>query len=146
LSSTQRHYYEDPSYKDMQGVLCAFNAYLQKELETDHPFTRYEPFTRQPWDFSSYDSMMWPDVLQRLRRTLIQNPEMKVFSGSGYYDCRTPFAATEYCFEHLDLPPSYKQNLQFEYYEAGHGFIFHYPCLQKLKTDLVTFYEQDNDS
>lgn len=146
LSDTQRRYYEDPSYSDMQGVLCAFNAYLQKELATDNPFVRYESFSRQPWDFSTYDSMIWPDVLQRLRRTLIQNPEMKVFSGSGYYDCRTPFAATEYCFEHLDLPHSYKQNLQFEYYEAGHGFIFHYPSLKKLKTDLVAFYEQTNDS
>ena len=130
----------------MQGLFCAFNSYLQTDLATNHHFTPYEPFSWQPWDFSSYDSIAWPDVLQRLRRTLIQTPHMKVFSGSGYYDCRTPFAATEYCFEHLDLPLSYKKNLQFEYYEAGHGFIFDHPSLKKLKKDLVLFYERNSKS
>jgi carboxypeptidase C (cathepsin A) len=143
LVGIERYYFEDPSYKDMQGILCAFNDYLQKELNLNKPFTPYCSFANQPWNFSSYDSISWPDVLQRVRRTLIQNPQMKIFSGSGYYDCRTPFAATEYCFEHLELPPSYKKNLQFEYYEGGHGFIFDYPCLQKLHKDLVIFYERN---
>jgi carboxypeptidase C (cathepsin A) len=146
LSDIERLHHEDPSYQDAQGLFCAFNAYLQQELETRSPFHSYATFSSQPWNFSSYDSIAWPEVLQRLRRTLIQNPQMKIFSGSGYYDCRTPFAATEYCFEHLDLPPSYKQNFQFEYYEAGHGFIFYHPCLKKLKKDLVAFYEKNGPS
>jgi len=134
---------EDPSYKDMHGVFCAFNAYLQKELELSRPFELYATFmSSRRWNFWTYDSVSWPDVLQRLRRMLVWNPSMKVFSGSGYYDCRTPFAATEYCFEHLDLPDSYRNNLQFEYYEAGHGFIFDHPSLKKLKIDLVKFYEK----
>ena len=65
---------------------------------------------------------------------------MKVCVGSGYFDCRTPFAATEYSFDHLDLPESYKKNIQFEYYEAGHGFIFDYESLKKWKHDLTKFY------
>jgi carboxypeptidase C (cathepsin A) len=142
LGGFQKDYGEDPSYKDMQGSFCAFNDYLQKELDIYRPFTPYIPFVSQNWDFSSYDSMIGPNVLQRLRRSLLHNPQMKVFSGSGYYDCRTPFAATEYCFEHLDLPSSYRKNFQFKYYEGGHGFIFHYPCLKKLHEDLTAFYER----
>lgn len=141
LSSPWRHG-ADPSYRDMQGLGCAFNLYLQEELEIDRPLDPpYVEYAAHPWNFSTYDSMGWPDVFQRLRRSLIHNPEMKVFSGSGYYDCRTPFAATEYCFNHLELPLSYHKNLQFEYYPAGHGFVFDLPSLQKLKRDLVWFYE-----
>ena len=66
---------------------------------------------------------------------------MKVFVASGYYDCRTPFAATEYCFDHLELPLSYKKNIQFEYYEAGHGLMFDYASLKKWKKDLTKFYD-----
>ncbi len=144
LSAIQRHYIdEDPSYKDLLGISCAFNSYLQGELETYRPFDLYAPFMAQDfWNFWTYDSICLPDVLQRLRRTLIWNPKMLVFSGSGYYDCRTPFAATEFCFDHLDLPPSYNANFHFEYYEAGHAFVFHLPSLQKLKKDLVKFYEK----
>lgn len=141
LSSIIRQW-EDPSYRDMQGTWCAFHSYLQQELETVYPFEPYVPYSQQYWDFSTHDSIAWPDLFQRVRRTLVYNPSMKIFSGSGYYDCRTPFAATEYCFAHMDLPPSYKKNFQFEYYEAGHGFVFDALSLKKLKKDLVKFYER----
>jgi carboxypeptidase C (cathepsin A) len=147
LSSLRRVYMEDdPSYKDMLGISCAFNAYLQKELDTFRPFEKYALFTnRHFWNFNTYDSTCWPEVFQRLRRTLVWNPSMKIFSGSGYYDCRTPFAATEYCFQHLELPASYLRSFQFEYYEGGHGFVFDLPCLKKLKKDLIAFYERHLD-
>ncbi len=133
----------DPSYLDSVGYAPAFHAYLQKELDTHFFFAKYIPFSWQAaifWDFDTYDSRGEPSFLQRLRSMLVINPLMKVFIGSGYYDCRTPFAATEYCFDHLNLPPTYKTNLQFEYYEAGHGFIFDYSSLKKWKQDLTKFY------
>ncbi len=133
----------DPSYLDSLGIECAFNVYLQKELETSYPLNEYIGFSREAlynWRFSTYDSRGEPNLFQRLRLALTINPLLKVFVGSGYYDSRTPFAATEYTFDHLDLPISYKENLQFEYYEAGHGFILDYPSLKKIKQDLVRFY------
>lgn len=134
---------QDPSYKDSSGIGAAFQTYLKKELQTAIPFSNYVLFSWNiiyDWRTGTYDSKGEPDFLQRLRRVMIYNPEMKVFVGSGYYDCRTPFAATEYCFDHLDLPPQYKKNLQFEYYEAGHGFVLDLPSLQKMKKDLTRFY------
>ena len=135
----------DPSYLDSIGYGPAFNSYLQKELDTHFPFSKYVGFSNEAlyfWNFVTLDSFGLPSFLQRLRHTLIINPLMKVFIGSGYYDCRTPFAATEYCFDHLDLSDSYRKNLQFEYYKAGHGFIFDYPSLKKWKADLTKFYKQ----
>lgn len=134
---------QDPSYDDSRGISAAFRSYLQKELETAPPAFSYigfswEAFSR--WQTATYDSRGEPNFLQRLRRALIYNPQMKIFIGSGYYDCRTPFAATEYSFDHLDLPPSYRKNLQFAYYEAGHGFLLDSASLQKFKNDLSDFY------
>lgn len=137
------HEAHDPSYIDTIGISRAFNYYLQTELNTHFPFETYIGFSHNAfhsWDFNTFDSLGAPSLIQRLRSALVLNPQMKVFIGSGYYDCRTPFAATEYCFDHLDLPPSYKKNLQFEYYEAGHGFIFDYQSLKKWKSDLSKFY------
>ncbi|HLB52273.1 MAG TPA: hypothetical protein VJK48_01010 [Chlamydiales bacterium] len=131
---------KDPSYRDMQGIQPSFKAYLQQELELHAPFVSYLFWSNDSWDFTTYDSISWPELSQRIRRTLVKNGEMQVFIGSGYYDCRTPFAATEYCFDHLGLPPSYRNHLHFSYYPAGHGFIFDLPSLKKLKGDLVEFY------
>jgi carboxypeptidase C (cathepsin A) len=134
----------DPSYKDaFLGTLPAFLHYLQSELETYLPLTKYISFSEEAfsnWYRRTTDSRGQVSFLQRLRHAMITNPQMKIFVGSGYYDCRTPFAATEYSFEHLDLPESYKKNIRFEYYEAGHGSVFDYPSLKKWKKDLSGFY------
>lgn len=142
-STIDPNHSHDPSYLDSIGSKPAFNHYLQSELDTHFPFKKYISFSIDAihsWNFGTYDSFGEPSFLQRLRHVLVINPLMKVFVGSGYYDCRTPFAATEYSFDHLDLPESYKKNIQFEYYEAGHGFIFDYPSLKKWKQDLTKFY------
>lgn len=135
--------YEDPSYSDSMGIEAAFKMYLRRELQTDDKLRPYIGFCYDAlfnWRTSTYDSQGKPNFLQRLRRVMILNPHLKVFVGSGYYDCRTPFAATEYCFEHLDLPEQYHKNLQFAYYDAGHGFILDGPCLKQMRQDLDAFY------
>lgn len=143
VSTIDPDHNHDPSYLDSLGIQCAFHSYLQKELQTSFPFETYTGFSIEAiynWQFGTFDSFGAPNLLQRLRQAMIYNPLLKVFVGAGYYDCRTPFASMEYCFNHLDLPETYLQNLQFEYYEAGHGFILDHPSLQKLKNDLVRFY------
>lgn len=126
----------DPSYMGVIGLVPAFNFYLQKELDTHFPFFPYiySADMIKSWYFSN------TNLVHTLRIALTFNPLMKVFIGSGYFDCRTPFAATEYCLDHLDLPPSYQNNFQIEYYEAGHGLIFDAEALKKWKKDLTKFY------
>jgi carboxypeptidase C (cathepsin A) len=145
VSSIGGEWYEDPSYRDRrQAFSASFFHYMQNELETTTPFPHYNLFSRESscrWNYSTYDNPSGlPSFMQRLRRALIINPNMKVFVGSGYYDIRTPFAATEYSLEHLELPDSYRKNFQVEYYKAGHAYIFDLASLQKFKKDLVKFY------
>lgn len=147
VSTIDKEFYEDPSYRDFRPAFYpSFLHYMQTELNTDLSFPHYLSFGIEAfsqWDFSTHDSPSnLPNFFQRLRRSLVDNPEMKVFVGAGYYDIRTPLGAAEYSLDHLDLPDSYQKNFQVEYYEAGHGFIFHLESLRKFKADLIRFYEQ----
>ena len=144
-SALGSEYIEDPSYKDLRPAFYpAFLHYMQNELETHSEFPKYISFNTEAfmsWNWWTYDNgLTHPNFNQRLRRALVANPNMKVFVGSGYYDIRTPFAAAEYSIDHLELPGSYRDNIQMEYYEAGHGFIFDLASLKKFKKDLTKFY------
>jgi carboxypeptidase C (cathepsin A) len=129
---------EDPSYREeVRGLLPTFTHYLQTELSCPYAMVApYASFSSHGWYFDVTDLFFY------LRRTLVANPDLQIFCANGYYDCRTPFAAAEYCFDHLDLPEGYKRNIDFKYYEAGHGLIFDAEVLKKLHKDLVKFYSK----
>lgn len=147
-SALAGEYIEDPSYKNFRTALIpSFMQYLEDELETSHLYPKYKIFSiaaNHNWNWWTFDTFSplptRPNFMQRLRRSLVANPSMKVFIGSGYYDIRTPFAATEYSISRLELPEKYRSNFQFEYYEAGHGFIFDLVSLRKFRNDLGSFY------
>jgi carboxypeptidase C (cathepsin A) len=41
--------------------------------------------------------------------------------------------------DHMDLTPELRENIVFEYYEAGHMMYVHEPSLVKFKKDLAGF-------
>ncbi len=135
-------FFENPSVSTMAGIVeASFRNYLQNELEFSpekYISLSFDVYTN--WNFFSYSPWGYPNMMDSLRSAMIINPKMKVFVGSGYYDCVTPFAATDYCFDHLDLPDSYKSNLQMEYYEGGHMYYLNPKARQKFKQDLIQFY------
>jgi len=67
------------------------------------------------------------------------NKYLKVFVANGYYDLGTPYFATEYTFNHLNLDPSLRGNISMGYYEAGHMMYIHLPSLKAMKKDLTKF-------
>ncbi len=137
----ERHEY-DPSYATMQGAYTsALNHYLRADLGfiTDRV---YEILTAkvQPWDYSKYQNQ-YVNVSESLRRAMTANPYLRVFVANGYYDLATPYFATEYTFNHLELDPTLQDHVTMGYYEAGHMMYAHRPSLAKLKADLVAFVE-----
>lgn len=134
------HHEYDPSYAIVQGAYTALlNDYVRSELrfKSDLP---YEILTGnvQPWDYSKFQNQ-YVNVAETLRGAMTQNPYLKIFVGNGYYDLATPFFATEYTFDHLELDPSLQANITMAYYEAGHMMYLHQPSLAKLKADLTRF-------
>lgn len=128
----------DPSMAAIMGPYTAvFNDYVRRDLkfESDLP---YEILTGRvsPWNYEPHQNE-FVNVAETLRKAITGNPFLKVFVANGYYDLATPFLATEYTFNHIDLPPELQGNLSMAYYKAGHMMYVHHPSLAKLKQDLA---------
>ncbi len=134
------HHDYDPSYAIVQGAYtAALNYYLRSVLDVKIDKS-YEILTGnvQPWDYGKHQNR-YLNVAESLRQAMTYNPYLKVFVGNGYYDLATPYLATEYTFNHLELDSTLHDHISMGYYEAGHMMYLHLPSLAKLKADLTTF-------
>ncbi len=131
----------DPSMDATMGIYTsALNAYMHDELEyeSDLPYEILSAETWQNWDYEDFKNA-FVDVSETLRNTMTRNRFMKVFVANGYTDLATPYFATEFTFNHLGLDESLIDNVQMEYYDAGHMMYVHIPSLEKLADDLRGF-------
>ncbi len=76
-----------------------------------------------------------------LAYAMTQNPHMRLLVQQGYYDLATPFGATQYFLDHIDLTPALRENITLEFYEAGHMMYLHPESLAKFRRDLAAFIE-----
>lgn len=130
----------DPSMSAIMGpYTAAFNHYVRSDLkfESDLPYEILNPKV-WPWSYSEHENR-YVDVSETMRQAIAVNPFLKVFVANGYYDLATPYYATEYTFNHLNLDPTLLGNISMEYYEAGHMMYVHAPSLAKLGADLQAF-------
>lgn len=137
----------DPSYSAIQGpYTAAFNQYVRHDLgfESDLP---YEILTNlyQSWNYKEFENK-FVNVSSTLRRAMSQNPDLKIFVASGYYDFATPYFATDYTLSHLGLEPHLRQNLEVHYYPAGHMMYVHLESLKRLKNQLSGFIHKASGS
>jgi len=136
-------YFEyDPMMNEIMGTYtAALNHYLRAELnfESDLP---YEILTGQVWPWSyKHSENEFLNVAETLRKTMVKNRFMKLYVGNGYYDLGTPYFATEYTFNHMELEPEIRANVTMAYYEAGHMMYMHMPSLARQKSDLSDFID-----
>ncbi len=137
------NYEFDPSYAAIQGAFTAtLNQYLREELsfESDLP---YEILTGRvhPWSYKEFENQ-YVNVAELLRKAMHVNPALQVFVANGYYDMATPYFATEYTFNHMQLAMELRQNFSMEYYEAGHMMYIHPASLVAQKKHLAEFIKR----
>ncbi len=70
---------------------------------------------------------------------MARNPFLKVLVTNGIYDMATPYAATEWTFDHLGYEPTYRERVSMTYYEAGHMMYIRPSMLEKFKKDVAEF-------
>jgi carboxypeptidase C (cathepsin A) len=131
----------DPSYAAIQGpYTAALNHYLRAELRYESDLV-YEILTGrvQPWRFENAENR-YLNVGERLRSAMAQNPALRVFVASGYYDCATPYAAARYTLEHLGMDRELTARIEYGHYEAGHMMYIRRADLEALKRDVSGFY------
>lgn len=133
----------DPSYAVIQGAYSGtLNDYIRRDLkfESDLP---YETLSGRvhPWNFEQNQNS-YVNVGETLRKAMSMNPHLRVFVANGYYDLATPYLATQYTFNHLELDESLRDHVLMKHYEAGHMMYIHDPSLAQLRRDLDGFLDQ----
>lgn len=132
----------DPSDYEIAGTFSmAINDYLNRELnyQTTREY-RVSTDLWRTWDYKEFQNS-YLQLEEMLRATMVRNKFMKVWVLNGYYDLATPFFASEFVFNHLNLPAPYRKNIMTTYYEAGHMMYLHKPSLVKFRKDAEDFFE-----
>ena len=115
------------------------NQYVRENLgyRSDLP---YEILTGKvwPWDYSSFENR-YVAVADRLKTSMVKNPNLKVFIASGYFDLATPHYATDYVVDHMQLSAPFRSHIEVEYYPAGHMMYLNSALRQKLSQDVRTW-------
>ncbi len=133
----------DPSASAVFGTFTsALNEYLRNTLKVKEERV-YEILTDRvhPWDYSEFANR-FVNASSTLREAIVQNPYLRVFAACGYYDLATPPFAMKHTRHHLNLPEELRDNFETGYYEGGHMMYAHEPSLEKLRQDLVKFYDK----
>ncbi len=130
----------DPSMNAIRPpYTAAFNSYVRGELgyKSDTEYYILGGGISSPWNWNVSNG--YADTSISLKDAMAKNPYMKVFIAAGYYDMATPFYAAEYTVSAMNLDPSLRRNIHFEYYEAGHMMYIEKASLKKLKDDAASF-------
>ena len=111
----------------------AINYYLRNELKfiTDVKYNVFGPV--HPWDREN------DNTRENLRKAMAQNPFLKVFIQSGYYDGATNYFQAKYTMWQVDPSGKMKDRFYFEGYRSGHMMYLRADDLKKSNEDLRKF-------
>ena len=141
----ERMSYDPQSTAVTAAFTSAFLDYYHNDLEFGRDMDyKISGHLWMHWDWKhktpgAFFTLPFPNTSIDLARAMGKNPGMKLLVQQGYFDLATPHLATEYYIEHMDLHPEQRENITFEYYEAGHMMYLHPPSLVKYKEDLARF-------
>jgi len=135
----------DPADVSMTPIFTAlFNSYVRNDLKY-HPTVPYRIVNYgqelRKWDFKHH-GVEPTNVAPDLAQAMTQDPHLHVFSANGYFDLATPYFATVYTLNHLDLSPSLQKNISFGFYQSGHMIYMNTPALAAYKRDLDAWYDR----
>ena len=134
---------------DPQGdaVMPAFTAAFMDYLHRDLKFGEGKDYRVMgelylAWDFKhkvGHATQPMVNTTPDLTHALLTNPHLRVLVLNGLTDLATPFLATEYTMEHLNLPPAFRDHVIQKTFDSGHMMYLHEPELKQMKQELATF-------
>ena len=130
----------DPSIEQLTFACTSlFNDYLKKDLgwKTDREYKILVDVF--PWDFK-HGNNLYLNLGVDLHDAITQNPCLQVFIASGLFDLATPYLATGYTINHMQLSPALQGNITSKSYPGGHMMYLNPQTIEILKKDLTTFY------
>jgi len=139
-AANQREDYDPSDVAPSGAFMSAFMRYLHQDLNYTTDLQYYMGGHTGRWDYSSL-GFGYPNVVESLRLAMAKDPYLHVMVGAGYYDMATPFANAEYTFDHIGFDQTYKDRVQFKYFESGHMAYLNQASAKQLKADIAQFIE-----
>jgi len=120
------------------------NQYMRGDLEYTTPLLYrnniYDLIGRSGgWDYTHRGNLPL-NAAPDLAEAMSSNPNLRVFSANGYYDLVTPFFATVYTLNHLNLAPQLQAHITYGFYPAGHMVYTNPTALAAFHNDLERWY------
>jgi carboxypeptidase C (cathepsin A) len=133
----------DPVDSAIDAAFVATGNYFLRQILHYNTTLIYRPVIQvfRQWDWK-HNGNLPTNTAQDLANAMAFNPNLRVFSANGYYDFATPFWATVYTLNHLNLPPQLQANISYGFYESGHMVYLHAPALARFHDDLERWYAQ----
>ena len=138
----------DPFFPAVGPAFTAtFNDYYREQLgvKTDRKYvtsgnlwTKWDERHEQP-GASQYGKVPIANTGVDLNHAMIQNPKLRVLVQQGYYDLATPYGATQYFLDHMELPGELRENITVEFFEAGHMMYLNPDEMKKFSRVLAEF-------
>jgi carboxypeptidase C (cathepsin A) len=137
----------DPSDVGMNSaVVSEWNRYVHDDLHYNTNMmyrpTAYGPILGAKWDMHHNGDDPPANVVPDLAAAMSQNPHLQVFFGNGYYDFATPYFATWYTVQHLDIAPALTKNITWGAYPSGHMVYLNPSARIEFKRDLDRWYDK----
>lgn len=130
----------DPSRAAIFGAFTGgFNQYIRESLKWNSDLPYNILVNVRPWNFDDANNR-YLSTSQDLQELMTQNPTIKVFVGSSYFDLATLYFGAQFTLQQMRLPSNIRSHITLENYEAGHMMYTHPASLKKLREDLVNFY------
>jgi carboxypeptidase C (cathepsin A) len=125
----------------MDAAFVATGNYYMRQVLGYQTTLIYRPLANvfRQWDWK-HNGGLPLNTAQDLASAMVYDPNLKIFSGNGYYDFATPFWATVYTLNHLTIPPQLQPNITYGFYESGHMVYLHPEALARFHDDLEAWY------
>jgi carboxypeptidase C (cathepsin A) len=128
----------DPSDTAVLGPFsAAMNSYVRSELkfEDDRPYETIAGV--QPWNYGVHNN--YANASDKLATTMNENPYMRLLVLGGRRDLVCPIDTIRHALNHMSLDPTYRTNITYAEFDAGHMMYINLPDLQKMQKILENF-------
>ncbi len=130
----------DPSSAATRGPFAAaINSYVRSELKFANDLPYELLASVQPWNYNIHNN--YANASEKLAMAMNQNPWLRVLVLGGKRDLVCPIDTMHHALDHMTLEPSYRTNIAYAEYEAGHMMYINQPDLKKMQADLEAFLQ-----
>ncbi len=145
LDDIENHLPWDPTDAAIDAAFTATNNFYIQDVLGYRPPESYTLLAYAlihaagGWDMT-HDHVPVLNTAPDLANAMAFNPDLRVFSANGYYDFATPWLATVYTLEHLNLKPDLESHITYGFYESGHMVYLNIDALAQFHADLENWY------